>query len=29
MSGPWNVVVSMTAAGKTGQQTFPVVVHRE
>ncbi len=29
MSGPWNVVVTAKAQGKSGQQTFPVVVHRE
>jgi nitrogen fixation protein FixH len=29
MAGPWNVVVSSKAGSVTGQQTYPVVVHRE
>jgi nitrogen fixation protein FixH len=29
MSGPWNALVDATAGGKSGQQTFPVVVHAE
>jgi hypothetical protein len=29
MSGPWNTVVDAAAGGKSGQQTFPVVVHAE
>ncbi len=29
MAGPWNVVVNAAQAGKTGQQTFPIIVNRE
>jgi len=29
MSGPWNAVVTAQAQGKSGQQTFPIVVHME
>ena len=29
MSGPWNVVATVTAQGKSRVQTFPVVVHEE
>jgi hypothetical protein len=29
MAGPWNVVVTVAADGKTGQKTFPLVVKRE
>ena len=29
MAGPWNVNVIADDGGKSGQQTFPIVVHRE
>lgn len=29
MAGPWNVVVTSSAGGVTGQQTFSLVVNRE
>jgi nitrogen fixation protein FixH len=29
MAGPWNVVVAAAVPGKSGQQTFPIVVHAE
>ncbi len=29
MAGPWKVVVSAAARGKSTQQTFPLVVYRE
>ena len=27
MAGPWNIVITASAADRSGQQTFPVVVH--